>query len=157
VAVASAAVALGSEPAPRGALPGSIAALGDSFTVALYSGCSPGPVCPANSWSTGTEAAVRSHLRRLRELGAHPAAQNFAVSGRKVSDLGRQVGQAVTARSEYVTILIGLNDVCRETVADMTPVAAFHSQFEGAMANLGQRPRFPTRTATGSSSVATPR
>lgn len=116
-----------------------MAALGDSFTVALYSGCSPGPTCPANSWSTGPNTVVNSHLLRLRALGARPVARNFAVSGRKVSDLGRQVGLAVGAGSEYVTILIGLNDVCRETEAGMTPVATFRSQFASAMATLTQR------------------
>jgi len=37
-----------------------MAALGDSFTSALFSGapCSASGRCPANSWSTGTNPAI---------------------------------------------------------------------------------------------------
>jgi lysophospholipase L1-like esterase len=111
-----------------------MAALGDSLTVALRS-C-PAADCRANSWSTGTTPAVDSHLLRLREGRPGLAASNYAVSGRKVADLDRQVAQAVAGKPQYVTILIGTNDVCRESVAAMTPVATFRAQFAQAMTRL---------------------
>jgi lysophospholipase L1-like esterase len=111
-----------------------MAALGDSLTVALRS-C-PAADCRANSWSTGTSPAVGSHLLRLRDGRPGLAASNYAVSGRKVADLDRQVAQAVAGRPQYVTILIGTNDVCRESLAAMTPVGTFRAQFAQAMARL---------------------
>ncbi|MDP2710637.1 MAG: GDSL-type esterase/lipase family protein [Solirubrobacteraceae bacterium] len=121
--------------------PRSMAALGDSLSVGLYSGapCLPAALCPQNSWSTGTNAAVDSHVLRLARLGAAPTAHNFAVSGVKVIDLGsanNQAQKAINAGVEYVTIMIGLNDSCRETVAAMTSVATFRAQFAAGLGKL---------------------
>jgi lysophospholipase L1-like esterase len=61
---------------------------------------------------------------------------NDAVRGAKMADLASQVatvnGQAVA----NVTILMGANDLCTRTVAGMTPVDRFRTQFEQAMAAL---------------------
>ncbi len=111
-----------------------MAALGDSLTVALHA-C-PAADCRASSWSTGTSAAVDSHLLRLRVGRPGLAASNYALSGRKVADLDRQAAQAVAQGAQYVTILIGTNDVCRESLAAMTPVATFRAQFAQAMTRL---------------------
>lgn len=115
----------------------SMAALGDSFTVA-FRACSQAPdaVCPAASWATGSDPAVNSHLLRRQAQAPGLAGINLAAGGRKVSDLRSQAEQAVDAGSEYVTILIGTNDVCRETLADMTPVETFRSQFDAALDTL---------------------
>src|SRR6266852_3241164 len=55
-------------PAPtNGGPPMSIAAIGDSITT----GACTDPTCadlPQNSWSTGTNPAVRSHFLRLRAI-----------------------------------------------------------------------------------------
>ncbi|MGI8729909.1 MAG: GDSL-type esterase/lipase family protein, partial [Solirubrobacteraceae bacterium] len=112
-----------------------MAALGDSLTVALRA-CSPTAICPAASWSTGTSPDVNSHLLRLRAARPATSAQNLAVSGRKVSDLDRQAREAVSQGAEYVTILIGTNDICRESLEAMTPVATFRAQFAQAMSRL---------------------
>jgi lysophospholipase L1-like esterase len=114
-----------------------MAAIGDSLTVALRS-C-PAADCRANSWSTGTSPAVNSHLLRLR--GAQPAlaGYDFAVSGRKVADLDRQAAQAASVGAQYVTVLVGTNDVCRESLAAMTPVATFRAQIAQAMSTLSSR------------------
>ncbi|MDP2710657.1 MAG: GDSL-type esterase/lipase family protein, partial [Solirubrobacteraceae bacterium] len=125
----------------RAALPTSVAALGDSYTVALFSGtpCAAAAVCPANSWATGGTPAVDSHALRLGRLGAPPAVHNFAVSGRKVADLNsgnNQAQRAINAGAQYVTIMLGLNDSCRESEAAMTTVAAFRAQFEAGLSKL---------------------
>jgi DNA-binding beta-propeller fold protein YncE/lysophospholipase L1-like esterase len=122
--------------------PRSMTALGDSFTVAQYSGapCGAEAACKANSWATGSTPAVHSHLGRLTALA--PALEertaNRAVSGRKVAALDDQVTEAIGDRPDYVTIMIGLNDVCSNgvTVDTMTPVADFAAQFRGALDHL---------------------
>ena len=124
----------------QAAPPLSMAAIGDSYTAGLFSGspCSASAACPANSWSTGTTAASSSHYRRLLALDSRITGRNFnaAVSGRKVSDLDRQAQLVVERGAEYVTVMLGLNDSCRESEAAMTSVATFRSQFAAGMGTL---------------------
>ena len=53
-----------------------------------------------------------------------------------MADLNGQVQGVIGRRAEYVTILMGANDVCASSEAAMTPVATFRAQFEQAMASL---------------------
>lgn len=136
-------LALSPSGAAHAAAPTSMAALGDSFTTAAFTGapCAvTSNLCPANSWSTGTNAAVVSHYARLRAIEPRITGQNFtyAASARKVSDLQRQASAAVARHVQYATILIGLNDACRESEAAMTPVATFRSQFAAGLGTLAR-------------------
>lgn len=119
-------------------LPGSMAAVGDSITQAASSGGSLGADYPQNSWSTGTNATVNSHYLRLAAL--NPAitghAANLSVSGAKMVDLPGQMQQAAALQPDYVTVLIGGNDICTDNEAQMTSVADFRAQFEAAMAAI---------------------
>ena len=127
------------DPAKTG-YPNSMAAAGDSITVAATT-CG-GANCPQNSWSTGTNAAVNSHYARI--LAANPliGGNNFnsALSGVKMGALTGQNGQATTINGqnvEYVTILLGANDICNTPgEATMTSVATYASQFQSGMATL---------------------
>ena len=103
-----------------------MAALGDSLTVGQGAGGTKG------SWSTGTSAAVNSHYLRLNAQAPGVTTRNYAQAGKKVSVLNAQAKDAVGARVEYVTILIGTNDVCR----DLTSVSTFRSQFSAALDTL---------------------
>ena len=122
------------------AAPTSMASLGDSLSVGLFTGapCGPTGICPVNNWSTGTSPAVNSHFQRLRAIEPRIADRVFndAVSARRMIDLARQARVAVGQRVQYVTILMGLNDLCRENEAAMTPVATFRAQFAAAMDTL---------------------
>jgi lysophospholipase L1-like esterase len=117
---------------PSEAPPTSIDALGDSLT-AGFDDCGANMPCPAASWSTGT--MVNSHYQRI--LALNPAIQghafNEAVPGKAMSALLGQVNAAVGHGVDYVTILMGGNDVCKPNEAQMTPVATVQSQFEQAM------------------------
>ena len=114
------------------AIPDSMAALGDSLT-AGWNVCGAFTTCPAGSWSTGT--TVNSQYERI--LAINPAmsghAFNYAVPGTPMSGLAGQVNSAVGKHVQYVTILMGANDVCTATEAQMTPVATFRSRFRAAM------------------------
>jgi lysophospholipase L1-like esterase len=125
-------------PAPNlTGYPNSIGALGDSITRAYNTGTPPFADAPENSWSTGT-SSVESHY--LRILDVAPAifdrVFNNAVTGAKVADLDGQVAAVNDQAVAYVTILIGANDLCTRTVERMTPVSAFRTEFEHAMAML---------------------
>lgn len=127
-------------PAQAQGYPSSMAALGDSITLAVSSCLAP-TACPRNSWATGTGTQVNSHYERI--LRANPAIQdnshNFAASGATVSDLPRQASAAAQAKVEYVTILIGANDACRARIEDMTDPATFRAKIDATLATLASR------------------
>jgi PKD repeat protein len=120
-------------------IPSSMAAVGDSITQAASTGGSLGADAPQNSWSTGTSSTVNSHLLRLR--AAHNpslVAHNLSVSGAKVADLNGQMLNVVALDPDpgYLTVLIGGNDLCTDTVAQMTSVADFRARFATAMQTI---------------------
>lgn len=119
-------------------LPASMAAVGDSITQAASSAGSLGADAPQNSWSTGSSQTVQSHAFRLQALGAPLAGRiyNESVSGAKMADLNAQMQVVAALKPDYVTVLIGGNDLCTDTVAQMTSVTDFHAQFETAMGTL---------------------
>jgi hypothetical protein len=126
-------------PAAALPLPGSMASAGDSITRAfdvdsghfLKDG-------PEDSWSTGSTAAVGSHYDRI--LAAHPAVAghgaNDAQSGAQMVALDGQLKVAGAQHVEYLTVLMGANDLCTPTVAAMTPTAIFEAQFDRALSDF---------------------
>ncbi|MEV6261872.1 SGNH/GDSL hydrolase family protein [Streptomyces sp. NPDC051784] len=126
-------------PAPAPAWdvrPASIAAVGDSITRG-FDACSVLADCPEVSWATGTDGAVRSLAVRL--LGASKAAShswNHAVSGARMAQLPEQMAQAAKERPELITVMIGANDACRDSVRLMTPVEDFRASFEASVRQL---------------------
>ena len=124
----------------RPALPSRMAAIGDSITQAVDDCCSLGSH-PQDSWSTGDgfpANGIQSHYARI--LAANPSiagrAFNDAVPGAKVADTEAQALVAVAQGAQYVTILIGANDVCTGTIASMTSTAAFQAAFQTTMSTL---------------------
>jgi len=125
--------------AARTPLPNSMAALGDSITqaddVAFWYGDHP-----ANSWSTGNSPSdgVTSQYERLVVLNSRIRGNEYndAVSGAKASGLTAQVSKAVEQKPDYVTLLIGANDLCTSSLSTMTSTARFTSQVDAALAAL---------------------
>ncbi|MFJ3701806.1 MULTISPECIES: SGNH/GDSL hydrolase family protein [Streptomyces] len=116
--------------------PASVAAVGDSITRG-FDACSVLADCPEVSWATGTDAGVRSLAVRL--LGPSKAAShswNHAVSGARMAQLPEQMVMAAKERPELLTVMIGANDACRDSVDLMTPPADFRSSFEASMRQL---------------------
>jgi PKD repeat protein/lysophospholipase L1-like esterase len=118
--------------------PDTMAAVGDSITQAASSAGSLGADAPQNSWSTGTSTTVNSHYLRLVAAGAPISGQNHnrSVSGAKMIGLQAQMATLATLDPDYLTVLIGGNDICTPTEAQMTSVADFRAQFQAAMASL---------------------
>lgn len=123
-------------------LPTSIAALGDSITRG-FNACGFFADCAPRSWSTGTDRAVDSHLRRLEAAGARiVAANNFARSGARVEALPGQMAAAAAAGADYVTVEIGANDACRKDVSAMTPATDLRARVRESLAVLrSERPQ----------------
>jgi PKD repeat protein len=119
-------------------VPSSMAAVGDSISQAASTGGTLGADAPQNSWSTGTSTTVNSHFLRLRTLNPQLTAHNRSVSGAKVADLNAQMQNVVALQPDpgYLTVLIGGNDLCTDTVAQMTSVTDFRTRFATAMATI---------------------
>jgi hypothetical protein len=108
--------------------PGSLAAIGDSWT---------GPAAAGDSWATGTSRTVASHY--LRILAHNPAirghAYNFAeahaATGPEMSDLAFQAAGAIARHVDYIEIALGENDACGGT-----PIAVFGREFKSGLAHL---------------------
>lgn len=116
--------------------PASLAAVGDSITRG-FDACSVFADCPEVSWATGTDAGVSSLAVRL--LGASKAPSrswNHAVSGARMAQLPEQMALAAEEKPDLVTVMIGANDACRDSVGLMTPVADFRASFEASMRQL---------------------
>jgi lysophospholipase L1-like esterase len=81
---------------------------------------------------------VRSEYQRI--LAANPAISgneyNDARTGAKMVDLAGQLAAAAAQRVQYVTILMGANDLCTSSAATMTPTATFQSQFAEALSTF---------------------
>jgi lysophospholipase L1-like esterase len=120
-------------------LPGSIAGIGDSITVATDVCCWYGDH-PAQSWATGGGAfdGIRSHYERIRALkpSINGHNDNDARSGARMRDAHGQAKTAVTQGAGYVTILMGANDVCTGSPSTMTRVSDFRAQFTATMSVL---------------------
>ena len=133
---ASATPTSGSPPAavaavPAPPLPDSMAAIGDSITQAVDVCCFFGN-WPGHSWSTGNVPldGIASHYERLR--AQNPAIRghrwNNAVSGAQMADAPGQARSTVGQGAEYVTILMGANDLCGWD-GTLTSTATFRTQF----------------------------
>jgi lysophospholipase L1-like esterase len=127
-----------SAPSPTATGPGStVAVIGDSLSRG-FDACDHFGDCPAVSWAGGTDPRVDSVATRLGALTDGPVTvHSFARSGADVSDLRRQVQMAVAVHPDLITLLIGANDVCRPTVADMTATSAYGAAISAALQQIG--------------------
>lgn len=120
-------------------LPSSMAALGDSITRAYDVCCFYGDHT-GQSWSTGYTSydGISSHYERIKQV--KPAivghAYNDAVTGAKMSAAPTQAATAVSQGAQYVTILLGANDLCTSSPSTMTSTDTFRTQFKQVMATL---------------------
>ena len=131
VGLASAAGAATSDAGPP---PDSMASLGDSITRG-FNACGWYVDCTSRSWSTGDYGAVNSHYLRVRAvdpaIGGHNL--NDARTGAVAADLAGQAGTAVSQGVQYVTVLMGANDACKDNESQMTPVSTFRGQVDVAL------------------------
>lgn len=118
--------------------PSSMAATGDSITQAYNTGSTAFTDNPAASWSTGTNSTVVSHYTRLIALNSAISGHAFndSKSGAKMVDLAGQLAIVAGQHVDYVTILMGGNDVCTSSESTMTSVADFTTQLSNAMASF---------------------
>ncbi len=124
------------------ALPTSMAALGDSITRA-YDVCCSYRDHPGQSWATGGAwyDGISSHYERIKRRNSAITghAYNHAVTGAKMSAAPAQATAAAAQEVDYVTVLLGANDLCTSAPSTMTSTDSFRTQFRQAMAILKQQ------------------
>jgi lysophospholipase L1-like esterase len=122
-------------------VPTVMSALGDSITVA-YDATRLLTAQPEYSWSTGTSSLVDSVYLKLKRKNRKLTAANYAVTGATMADLVTQASRvpAGTAKGrELVTVLLGANDACADSVLEMTPVDTFRTQLRSGLNTLSSR------------------
>lgn len=117
-----------------------MAAIGDSVTRAVNA-AGPGERL-ASSWATGHDAGdgVDSIAERLvaREPALSGRVHNLAQNGAGIRAFAEQAQRAVDADAELVVVLLGGNDACRATAAQMTPLDAFRAEAEAGARVLAE-------------------
>jgi lysophospholipase L1-like esterase len=127
-------------PTPaRAGKPTSVAAVGDSITQSTGTG-KLSAENPKNNWATGWEVssvAARLSIPTNRRF-------NLSANGDKMSDFAPQIlngksggsGDVPALASDAGLVLVefGGNDLCRDTVADMTSVETYRTQFKAGLA-----------------------
>jgi lysophospholipase L1-like esterase len=126
-----------SEAAPgtqsaRPGLPNRIAVVGDSISAGTGTEglniLDPDQTHPNNSWSTGTN----NNSLYLRLLAINPSIngnrQNASGNGKQMTDADDQVNTLSTG-TDLVTIQMGGNDLCKDSVGQMTSVSTYRNQF----------------------------
>ena len=81
---------------------------------------------------------VNSHYLRILAKNSAISGHNYndGKTGAKMTDLNGQVTNAVSRRPDYITILMGANDVCTSSESTMTTPSTFQRQFQTAMTTL---------------------
>ena len=95
-------------------------------------------------WSTGDdeESLVYSHFQRLRELNPHIIAKNFAVAGSESKELSPQVDKLLQYEAEagiefdYLTLMIGANDLKQDRVEEIPSALQFIGNIESQLRRI---------------------
>ena len=87
--------------------------LGDSITSAFNTRFLGSTANKRYSWSTGNSSKVKSHYSRLKNiLNRRIKAHNLARNGAHAVDIVDQYKRVSDQRIDYLTILVGANDLC---------------------------------------------
>lgn len=126
-------------------VPRRLSSTGDSMTEAVNAEL-PG----ANHWASWVNGYhwfwqwlfgmtdVYSHNQRITRNFGRRGRKNFmeAKSGADMFDFPGQTAQAVSHQAQYVTVLMGHNDVCKGDFADIPTDEEFEANFRAGLANL---------------------
>ena len=81
---------------------------------------------------------VKSHNQRITANWGSSGRTNViaAVNGARIDDLATQAAGAAGRNVTYATVMLGGNDVCRDSIADLPTDAQFEADFRAGMAPL---------------------
>lgn len=108
-----------------------VGALGDSVTTATNSASWGNNL--SYSWSTGSSDSVNSHFNRLKGIFSTVQAYNYARAGAVAADLPEQAQKLVRKNPDYVTVLIGANDLCSWSSRDEAKITAVENNVRSSI------------------------
>ena len=81
---------------------------------------------------------MNSHYLRILAVNSaiRGAEYNDAKTGARMAGLDAQMLAAAAQKAQYVTVLMGANDVCASSAANMTSNSAFEAQFTKALSDF---------------------
>jgi len=81
---------------------------------------------------------VKAHNQRISANFGSSGRANYiaAVNGARMDDLATQAAGAAGKNITYATVMLGGNDVCRDSIADLPTNAEFEANFRAGMATL---------------------
>ncbi len=111
-----------------------IGSIGDSITKAFNS---KGILDrPWYSWSSGYANQSESHYNQLKKIYENVERYNFARTGAIAVELAGQVQRAIEKKVDYVTILMGANDVCHWNQNHFEALETFKTDYINAIESL---------------------
>jgi lysophospholipase L1-like esterase len=143
---------------PFAGVPANQFSIGDSIGVAEAANGTIGQAHPETVWSTGYNASdsVASLNERLETLlpasyyensAARNSTLNHAVSGAVMADFASQAQAVISSTSQVpasaagdVVVFLGNNDVCADSLAQMTAPALFEAQYRSGLDTLAASP-----------------
>jgi lysophospholipase L1-like esterase len=110
--------------------------IGDSISIGVNACGQPGP-CPDRAWAGGSDPEVESIATRLADVsGTKPMVLRGAKDGGTVADASARMSELAAEKPDLVTVLVGANDVCAPSAAEMTSVAEFRKDYGAMLAKL---------------------
>jgi lysophospholipase L1-like esterase len=99
---------------------------------------------PNHSWATGEDESdiIASHFERLKVVNPQLKVSNYAVSGSESCEIKNQIDRLLEdeqksgIRFDYITMLVGANDLRRENVEDMTSPVNYVGEIENNVRRL---------------------
>ncbi|KJL40337.1 GDSL-type esterase/lipase family protein [Microbacterium trichothecenolyticum] len=114
----------------------SLAVVGDSMTLAATACGTPG-ACVEASWAVGTDPSVGSIADRMAALsGSRPAVEAIAKLGARVSWARSAVDALAADPPDVVLVLLGANDACAPSTAEMTSAEDFAADYTQVLAGI---------------------
>lgn len=112
----------------RNGVPGSMAVIGDSISAGTGTGGLPGSEQKQNSWATGTNN--NSLYLRLLAINSSISGKNTNASsnGKEMDNADDQVN-SISSGTDLVVIQMGGNDLCKDSVDQMTSVSQYRTEF----------------------------
>jgi len=119
-----------------------ILVIGDSITLGTNA-CGAEGSCESESWATGDDPVVDSLRDRVRAQNRGAEVEALARSGARMGSAAAALEPIVATEPDLAIVLLGANDACARTLADMTAVDDYAAALRAVLDALAASPGSP--------------
>lgn len=119
-----------------------ILVIGDSITLGTNA-CGAEGSCESESWATGDDPVVESLRDRVAAQNRGAEVEALARSGARMGSAAAALEPIVATEPDLAIVVLGANDACGRTIADMTPVDDFAAALRAVLDALAASPGSP--------------